>query len=228
MKNEILAIQSEAELAQYESSPAAKDIALANIQTRCGQIWEHLEYIYSNANSPKLIMKKVSLNEIILHELDKLSSQLDAAGIHLILNMDDSVDIQADISSFSNVIHNIISNAADALTEKTSPDKIIEINVKSYRCWISIEIRDNGCGIDREELEHIFTPFYSSKPSKTNWGLGLTLCQKIVYAHNGRIQVESVKNKYTVVKILLPCLKDKMQENPHKGETPYEYKSAHL
>lgn len=208
MKNEILAIQSEAELAQYSGHIEDKNTALSNIHLRCSQIWEHLEYAYSTANSPKLILKRVNLNHLITHELDKMKELFHEQGIEVIISMDKDISLQVDISSFSNVIHNIFSNSIDALAEKGDGQKWIQVQVKSYRSWVSIHIKDNGCGITREAQKHIFTPFYSSKPSKTNWGLGLTLCQKIILAHNGRIQLESISGKYTVVKILLPYLKE--------------------
>ena len=63
---------------------------------------------------------------------------------------------------------------------------------------------DTGKGIAPENLSQIFTPFYSSYPIRTHWGVGLSLTYKIIEAHEGHIDIESELDTGTIVKILLP------------------------
>lgn len=97
----------------------------------------------------------------------------------------------------------IIKNAIDALGKNKGT---IRINTKHTDKFAIIEICDTGSGIDKKDIEKIFDPFFSTKPSRTNWGVGLTFSQKIVMAHHGRIQVESKLNAGTCFSIYLPVI----------------------
>ncbi len=97
----------------------------------------------------------------------------------------------------------IIKNAIDAMSQNKGT---IRINTKDTDKFAIIEICDTGCGIDKKDIEKIFDPFFSTKPSRTNWGVGLTFSQKIVMAHHGRIQVESKLNSGTCFSIYLPII----------------------
>jgi len=69
---------------------------------------------------------------------------------------------------------------------------------------VAVEISDDGPGIPAEDLENIWTPFFSTKPSGT--GLGLTICHKIVAEHRGMIKVESDQGHGTKFTVLLPLV----------------------
>ncbi len=71
---------------------------------------------------------------------------------------------------------------------------------------IVITIRDYGIGIERDALEHIFDPFYTTKTTGT--GLGLPIVKSIIENHNGTIKIESEKNEGTCVSIELPSLEE--------------------
>lgn len=96
---------------------------------------------------------------------------------------------------------NLLLNAIQSIEEKG----IIEISTslslnKKYQL---IRIKDNGCGIKPEELEKIFTPFFTTKRSGT--GLGLPMVQKIISSHKGNISFKNNKNsKGVTVEIALP------------------------
>lgn len=72
--------------------------------------------------------------------------------------------------------------------------------------YVIIKICDNGTGISKEDMDKIFDPFFSTKPSRYNWGVGLTFSQKIALAHHGRIEVESKINSGTCFSIYLPII----------------------
>jgi len=69
---------------------------------------------------------------------------------------------------------------------------------------VAIDIGDNGPGMTRNQIEKIFTPFFTTKSKGT--GLGLAICQKIIAEHRGMIKVDSEPGKGTNITVLLPML----------------------
>jgi two-component system sensor histidine kinase HydH len=68
--------------------------------------------------------------------------------------------------------------------------------------FVRLEVRDTGTGIDAKDIERIFDPYFTTKPSGT--GLGLAIVQKIVEAHSGSVHAASVPGRGTTVSVLLP------------------------
>jgi CheY-like chemotaxis protein len=71
--------------------------------------------------------------------------------------------------------------------------------------WLMIEVGDNGTGIPPEVLEHIWTPFYTTKPPDKGTGLGLTTVRSIVASHGGGITLQTVPGQGTTFRIYLPA-----------------------
>jgi len=67
---------------------------------------------------------------------------------------------------------------------------------------VAVEIKDNGSGIDAEDMPHIFNPFFTRKNYGT--GLGLSLVKKIIDIHQGTVDISSKKNEGTKVLVILP------------------------
>ncbi len=73
---------------------------------------------------------------------------------------------------------------------------------------ISLSISDNGSGISKEDMPHIFEPFFSTKHNASGIGLGLSIVHGIVENHKGKIEVESEPNQGTTITITLPLSGD--------------------
>jgi two-component system NtrC family sensor kinase len=101
------------------------------------------------------------------------------------------------------VIMNLLINAADALASRAEGTR--EISLKSELCGnqVCFTVADNGSGMDKETLERAFEAFYTTKKSKGT-GLGLSLCYSIITGHGGTIEIESTPGQGTRVKIFLP------------------------
>jgi two-component system, NtrC family, sensor kinase len=69
---------------------------------------------------------------------------------------------------------------------------------------VEIEVSDNGCGITKENIGKLFTPFFTTKESTKGTGLGLAICYGIVKMHSGNIAVDSAVGKGTTFTITLP------------------------
>lgn len=108
-------------------------------------------------------------------------------------------DIPLDAVKIQQVFYNILRNSAEALTNQKHDTITASIQAKASQ--VIIEIADNGCGIPSEYLDTLFDPFVTHKEEGN--GLGLAICQRIIEAHNGSIQVTSQPGK-TVFSICLP------------------------
>jgi signal transduction histidine kinase len=104
--------------------------------------------------------------------------------------------ITGDEQRLRQVFVNIITNAAQAMPE----GGIIGISAAVKDDIIRIHISDTGIGIAPNDLRHVTDPFFSTKATGT--GLGLTICQGIMEAHNGRLEIETAPSRGTVVTLV--------------------------
>jgi two-component system NtrC family sensor kinase len=113
----------------------------------------------------------------------------------------DLPNIRVDANQLSQVLMNLLLNAAQATPEGGR----ITVFAERTRSADSVEIRivDTGCGIPPDVLPHVFEPFFTTKRGKGT-GLGLSISQTYVRSHEGEIQVESAPNCGTTVTITLP------------------------
>lgn len=103
------------------------------------------------------------------------------------------------------VFDNLISNAA-----KYAPGSNVHVRVFREIDGISMDFRDRGPGIPKEDLEKIFDRFYRSDAHASNAhgsGLGLFICKKIIEAHQGKISASSMVGKGTTIHVFLPINK---------------------
>ena len=111
------------------------------------------------------------------------------------------------------VFLNLVGNACFAMDEKRRMD---EQDRDPYRptLWLKTEradgeivirIRDNGTGIPPDSMDKIFNPFYTTKPSGTGVGLGLSLCNDVVRQHGGSITAQSEPGEFTEIILRLPA-----------------------
>ena len=103
-------------------------------------------------------------------------------------------------SQINQVFLNLLNNAGQAIEGEG------QIAIKTYATndEAVVEIRDSGCGMDKETLAHIFEPFFTTKPVGQGTGLGLSIVFKIVETHRGRIEVESEPGQGTTFRLRLP------------------------
>lgn len=98
----------------------------------------------------------------------------------------------------------MINNAVEAIELSDRQEGKIRIQIDFLLRWMVVSIQDNGTGIHRRDRNRIFTPHYSGKQGKLNWGLGLPYVYKVVKAHLGQIKIDSRYGEYTSVLLMLP------------------------
>lgn len=112
--------------------------------------------------------------------------------------------VKAAGGSINQVLLNLILNAVHAIKE-TSQQGILTLKTFEKDGSICFQITDNGAGIPKENFEHLFTPFFTTKPVGMGTGLGLSIAYDIiVHKHAGRIEVESELGVGTTFTVILP------------------------
>lgn len=167
-----------------------------------------LKNLLNYARPPRPVMEAVDVNELIENSVknSQVTLRSPAYNSGKIKEIDfrtelatDLPRVMADSSQLQQVFLNIILNAVEAIEDKGV------IEVKSYlksETELTITITDNGKGMDREAIDRLFQPFYTTK-SKGN-GLGLSISRRLIEQHNGSIEVASEPDKGTTFTITLP------------------------
>jgi hypothetical protein len=152
-------------------------------------------------SKPKI--EAFNLSNRLNNTINYLKKRMPSLGgkVNLINNIDADVKINANGTLISWALENLIRNGIDSIKHDSG---LIVVDLKQDYGAVKIQISDNGCGIPKRDWKNIFRPGFSTKNS--GWGLGLSLCQRIINdVHGGEIYVsKSSINKGTIFEIILP------------------------
>jgi len=156
------------------------------------------------ARKHKTSKQQIKINSIIASVLRLRNYEHKVNNVKAITRFaPDLPDIEADSFQIKQVFINIIMNAEYAV-EKKDGGGIITITTENKKNHIRIEFADNGNGINEENLEYIFNPFFTTKEAADGTGLGLSICRGIITEHGGRIFARSEAGKGAAFIIELP------------------------
>ncbi|MDD5688302.1 MAG: ATP-binding protein [Elusimicrobia bacterium] len=141
------------------------------------------------------------INKLIEDILYFIQPEISSSKVNLIKALEPTISkVKIDPALIRQVLLNIIQNALNFLAN--SERKELKVATMQNDGHITVEISDTGPGIPEENIKKIFEPFFTTKPSGT--GLGLSISNRIIEAHNGKIEVESKLKHGATFKILLP------------------------
>jgi len=210
IKNPLSGIKGASQLlvAGLQKNPPLREYAEI-IQKEVERVNRLLNDLLHLSKGKKQRLKKTNINRI-LHELVVLQKTVKGGAITFVEEFDPSLpDIEADSEALSQLFLNLIKNARQAILVEgvvtIRTHLVTDFLVKkgeTMKRMITVDVEDTGEGMDDEALSQVFVPFFTTKPKGT--GLGLTLCQKIIEDHEGKIQVKSKKGKGTVFSVFLP------------------------
>lgn len=168
---------------------------LSTIENRSRGLIKFIDAYREYTSLPKPKIATVRLKELIEHVAQLMRTELKKTSVEFYYECtSEYLTIQADVELIEQVLINLLKNAIEALSETEHPKLSL---VGSYdENAVKIEITDNGPGIIKEALEHIFVPFYTTK--RTGSGIGLSLSRQIMQMHKGSINVESEPDVKTV------------------------------
>ncbi len=145
--------------------------------------------------------KKFKLSDIIDDALNLLSYQFKQGGITFVTAVSPDLKLYCDPQKLSQVFVNLLSNAGSAMGNQGGR---VTVNAAQADEHLVIRIRDNGPGIDAEDVERIFDPFYTTKGKDEGTGLGLFIVRNIIEDHKGKISLSPFAGRGAEFKISLP------------------------
>lgn len=151
-----------------------------------------------DANTIEFNRQNNSLSKILKEVLDNLSTLSDLKDIKINIKGSKDISLYCDYKWEVEALTNIIKNCI----EHSNNSSKIDITYQKNDIFTKIIIQDNGCGISKKDLPHIFDRFYKAQnSSKDSIGIGLSLAKTIIEKDNGYITVDSVINKGTTFTI---------------------------
>jgi nitrogen fixation/metabolism regulation signal transduction histidine kinase len=149
------------------------------------------------ARMPRARLEALDLNALV----GEVLALYDAKALGLRLNLEAELPrIAGDSTLLRQVIHNLLQNAQDALTDHPAPS--VEVSTRINNNAVCLTVMDNGAGFPEHLMTRLFEPYATTKAKGT--GLGLAIVKKIVEEHHGKIQIENLKTGGAVIRIALP------------------------
>ena len=203
IRNPLSSIKMSLQILEKRMTPEGNDLKRFKIAQK--EV-EHLEELVNNvlvfakpvdpkivpADLIKVLEQAIALAEKVLHDKQ----------VTIKLEVNEIPQVNVDMAMMTDAFLNIIRNAAEAVEEQGSI-RIYARSIGSQPPAVLVVVEDNGCGIDEEDMPHLFNPFFTKK--KYGTGLGLSQVSKIVELHQGKIEIISEKDKGTKVCVTLPC-----------------------
>ncbi|SFE73269.1 Histidine kinase-, DNA gyrase B-, and HSP90-like ATPase [Chitinophaga sp. CF118] len=193
-------------LPETQQQEAITDLreALETIKSRSKGIMNFVNAYRDYTTLPKPQFTNINIKELITGVSQLLLPEMKQAGIYYHYQVESvSTEIHVDVAQLQMVLINLIKNAMDALEQVQQPAIGVTVSL-SNNSQVSIEITDNGPGIDTDAMDKIFIPFYTTK--KKGSGIGLSLSQQIIQLHGGQLKVSHTNNNGTTFHILLPVV----------------------
>lgn len=158
---------------------------------------------FSSQSAPNL--EEVDVHEVLERALE-LAVHADSGQARVEKNLGLLPKVTADPAQLQEVLINVIVNGFQAM----SRGGVLTLRTSLEQEEVRIAVRDTGCGIPPENMDKLFTPFFSTKKAVKGVGLGLPVSYGIIQCLNGRIEVESAVGKGSTFTICIPVdLKDR-------------------
>ena len=173
--------------------------SILNSVKRAGKITKRL---LTFARNLEATIEPVHLGETIDEVLSFLNKEAEYRSIGIQVDVPADIPIiESDRGKLEQIFLNIINNAFAAMCD--GGHLSIQVNRAGAEA-VAVKIRDDGCGIPKEDLQRIFEPFFSTKTSQGGTGLGLSITYNLTHEIGGKINVDSDIGKGTCFTITLP------------------------
>lgn len=188
-----------------------------NTEKLNGLILELLEFRRLETGHKVLSIQRLSVSDKLRNIAESFCELAENKNLNYRLDIEPDIEWNTDISCFSKIVNNLISNAFKYTPEEGN----ITIDLKVENQLLTLNISNSGKGIAKENLAKIFDRYkildsFEMNGKNSRNGLGLAICKNMVTLLNGEINVSSIQNEITTFTVTLPELSPTAQE----AETP--------
>ena len=159
---------------------------------RASQVIDGIRAMFKNDSREKALL---DINEVIRQVIALLHSKFQKHQISVQVELISEIpQVLADRLQLQQVVSNLVANAIEAMDTVTDCARTLRVrSAIDESNGVLIMMEDSGPGIDSENVERIFHPFFTTKSEGT--GMGLSICRSIIEAHNGRLSLRSASNR---------------------------------
>lgn len=202
IKNEVSKISFCAN--SIKESKATKDSNFEDsidiIISSSSHLLEMLKNLNFQSQEIVLVNKYTNLKDVIDNVVLSHKILIEEKKITLKQRINQDLYIFCDKIHFRELVNNIIKNAIESIKD----NGIISIFSYFNNKYLVIKVKDNGCGIIDTDISKVTEPFYSTKASSQNFGLGLYYCKRVIEMHGGFLEIKSCKDKGSEVFVFFP------------------------
>lgn len=159
---------------------------------------------YTRSRQPKYQM--INVCDLVDSSLMLLDWEMQRDDVSLVVNFDrkeaSKFIVEGDYVMLQQVLVNLLRNALDAMKTCKPGSATLKMDINKDGHFVDISICDNGGGLSKEDEENLFVPFISAKPNGT--GIGLNICRSFIELHQGKLWLDSNKDKGCKAHVLLP------------------------
>jgi len=195
-----------AELFLQDPSPDLDELRaiLADIRKddqRAGEVIDRMRAMMKQRQAERCRLDLRLLTEEVI---TLVQSDADKRHVKLALNIDPILPLVfGDQVQLQQVLINLILNALDAMTDNPPESRLVTVSVQTVGARVEVAVGDNGHGIAEEQIQHVFEPFFSSKPN--GLGMGLAISRGIIEAHGGRLWASNHATGGAIFTFTLPA-----------------------
>ncbi|MDP9348596.1 MAG: HAMP domain-containing histidine kinase [Gemmatimonadota bacterium] len=202
----VIEMRAERILAERASSPATRRQA-EEIISEVNRIARLVHALLHAGRQHGVEHRPVDLGEVIRTVADEIVPSASAAGVRLeVRGPATPLLVGGDATLLRHALFNLAVNAVQALSSYPG-ERSIGIQLRQEGRWAWVVVEDTGPGIAREHLDHLFEPFYSTKPLGEGTGLGLAISRGIVEEHGGELRIELPEEGGVRAVVVLPTMK---------------------
>ncbi len=193
----------EDELRESQATSRKTSEYLRVLNAECRRLSAILDNFMKFSRPGALQMDAVDMAKLIDQIVSLMQYEAESQGITIDVAVPSSVPpVIGDATQISQVLVNILVNAFQAMPEGGTCSIAVRMVDREGTQWCELAVRDTGQGIAKEDLPHLFEPFYTTKATGT--GLGLAVAYRIIQDHGGTIDVASTPGHGTTVTVQLP------------------------
>lgn len=193
LSNRVLSDKLKAELEQEEPDKEKLVQYASMISDINSNMLRRMEELYRSIKSNYMTLLPVKAAEVVDRTMGRFREKYPDAPVEVSVMTD--LQVLADITHLSEALYNLLINGYEAILEAGRETPLLELYVYDERLYVTFEIRDNGKGMSRHVQKKIFDPFYTSKNTNNNWGMGLYYVRQIVKNHMGMLRLESTEGE---------------------------------